>query len=243
MKLEIPHVTICSVEPVERRLWKTITAPTEDQPHMGNNRIEYVLKAADKKNGWSILKVFDGVQFPAQYNLGEGADKPASPPIQVRARDIANWLVEQWQETSLLLKFPRGIKIIGDDIPTAEELRELNQMSTQRMRAMVQMVDLAVNAGKPLDFVTKEYIDAANALGEVREWARADRRQKKACPNCRGVIDADALGCTHCGINLVNYYEEEFYTVDEIRAMDPAVADAAAAKIARKTRKAPVPKG
>lgn len=242
MKIDVNYVTICSVEPIERRKFKIITAPTEEEPHMNKRRTEFILKPMDKAKGWSTVKIYDGLQYPALYEIGQSADKPATQPISVRAMDTANTLVQEWQETSLKLKFPRGIKIIAGDIPTADELRVLNEMSTQRMRAMVQLVDLAVNAGNNLDFVTKEYIDAANALGEVREWARADRRQKKICPRCSGIVEAGALGCIHCGIDFGQFYEDEGYTAEEIKSQDPSAFEALARKKARLARKGTAPK-
>lgn len=237
MKLEIPYVTICSVDPKEHREFKIITAPTEQRPNMTAGRTEFILPPMDKKKGWSSVKIYDGVQFPSLYELGQSADRPAVQAVPVRAHDTANYLVGKWQETSLKVKFPRGIMIIDGDEPTADELRKLNEMATQRMRAMVQLVDLAVNAGNNLDFVTREHIDAANALGEVKEWARADRRQKKICPRCNGIVEAAALGCIHCAVDFGTFYEDEGYTPEEIKGIDP---DVATAMVAKKTRLARV---
>jgi hypothetical protein len=243
MKLEVGHVTICSVEPKEFEHYDIMTAPTEQEPNMNGRRTRFYLPAMDKKKGWSVVKIYDGVRYPALYEIGQGADKPATRPIPIPAMDTANKLVKEWQETTLKLKFPRGIMIIKGDMPDADELKILNEMSTQRMRAMVQNVDLAVNAGNNLDFVTKEYIDAANALGEVREWARADRRQKKICPRCQGIVEAGALGCIHCGIDFGTYYEEDGYSLEEVKVMDPDVHAAMAAKKARLAKRAGATKG
>lgn len=243
MKIEVNHVTICSVDSVEHRKWKIMTAPTDQEPNMTKRRTEFILPAADKKDGYAICRVYDGVAFPALYDLGSSADRPGTQPKPINAYDTAQHLVSEWQEKSLKVKAPRGIMIIKGDTPTDEELSILNGMATARMRALVQMVDLAVNAGNNLDFVTKEHLDAANALGEVREWARADRRQKKVCPRCQGIIEAAALGCTHCGIDLGEFYDSEGYTAQEIQALDPAVYEATIAKKARMTRRANAVKG
>jgi hypothetical protein len=237
MKLEVPHVTICSVEPIERHEFKIMTAPTEQNPTMNAMRTEFILLPADPKKGWSICKVYDGVQFASRYDLGSAPDKPQAPPTTVLARDTANWLVNKWQERSLNLKFPRGVMIIEGDVPTAEELRTLNTMATQRMRAMVQAVDLAVNAGNNLDFVTKEHVDAANVLGEVREWAREERRQKKICPRCAGIVEAAAIACINCGADFGEFYEEQGYLPEEIKALDQYAYDALVAKKTRLSRK------
>lgn len=242
MKIELGHVTICSVEPKSFEHFDIISVPTEEEPNSGM-RTRFFLPEMDKKKGWSIAKIYDGVRYPALYEIGQTADRPGTRPIPIRAMDTANKLVDLWRETSLKLKFPRGIMVIKGDVPEADELKILNEMSTQRMRAMVQNVDLAVNAGNNLDFVTKEYIDAANALGEVREWARADRRQKKICPRCSGIVEAGATGCIHCGIDFGDYYEAEGYSPDEIKAMDPDVHTAMAAKKARLARVKPIAKG
>lgn len=242
MKIEIGHVTICSVEPKSFELFDIISAPTEEEPSPGM-RTRFYLPAMDKKKGWSIAKIYDGVRYPALYEIGQTADRPGTRPIPIRAMDTANKLVNEWRETSLKLKFPRGIMIIKGDVPEADELKILNEMSTQRMRAMVQNVDLAVNAGNNLDFVTKEYIDAANALGEVREWARADRRQKKVCPRCQGIVEAGALGCIHCGIDFGDYYDADGYELAEVKVMDPDVHAAMASKKARLAKRAVPVKG
>lgn len=242
MKIELGHVTICSVEPKSFEHFDIISAPTEEE-HNPGLRTRFFLPEMDKKKGWSITKIYDAVRYPALYEIGQTADRPGTRPIPIRAMDTANKLVDLWRETSLKLKFPRGIMVIKGDVPEADELKSLNEMSTQRMRAMVQNVDLAVNAGNNLDFVTKEYIDAANALGEVREWARADRRQKKVCPRCQGIVEAGALGCIHCGIDFGTYYEEDGYTLDEVKVMDPDVHAAMAAKKARIAQRAAPVKG
>ena len=228
MTAQIPFVTICSVEnkPFYKRLM--LVAPTDEKPQPTGRATEYRIEGATDKNPYTLLRVYDGVSFPTRYDQTNNGTNPPAPPQPESALSIAGSLLDEWKGAGLHSRnLPRGIEIIQGDIPTQEELNMLNDRKWSRMRTLVMAADQRLAAGQSHDTLTREDVEAALALGEVRQWADPEKyMKKKRCPNCGNIINADAIGCSSCGKHLPDFYEEMGYSDAEIEQVDPAVMKA-----------------
>ncbi len=227
------EMRICSVYPVRKaakRRHATIVARplnangTAPFPtHALTCDTEYVLEAAPR-DGYSVLAVFDAMQPTigwSQDGPKENTFTPGHIPVDV----VANDLVNSWASQTIVSKdgYKPGIGIIAGELPTEAELNHLREQQRAFFEFLVQDANDKHLLGEMKNITNIHRHSAHWLLGEAAQqlpwYPKMEQRSVKDCPRCAKQILANALGCEHCSLDLVGWYERYTHLTP-----DPAVA-------------------
>lgn len=228
-------VTLCSIEN-ERftKMQSHLRGFTDEYFNRDPNRhwtsrgrTLYVLEPADPKLKWSTLRVYDAYEMahnPDKGASGENDPEPLKEQYWKSAGDIAQELVKVWGEVVPGQLGARGVGLISGDMPTNVELKSLADKQALYHDRLIMEADAFVSEGLNRN-VAEKHQRAARARGVVRAW-QIQSGDMKTCPNCGEAVYATALGCKSCGTIFMDWYEAQYYSIPQVRIMDPRVADA-----------------
>ncbi len=225
------EMRICSVYPVRKtaiRRHSTIKRLAHNKPDGSpayglTCDTEYVIEAAPR-DGYSILAVFDALQAMTGWSQDGPKENTLSPghiPVDV----VANDLVNTWAAQTIASKdgYKPGIGIIAGELPTEEELAKLREQQRAFFEFLVQCAN-DMHIGQESKNITNIHRHSAHwLLGEAAQqlpwYPKMEQRSVKNCPRCARQILSAALGCEHCSLDLIAWYERFTHLTP-----DPAVA-------------------
>jgi len=228
---ERTEIRICSVYPVR----KTATRKHANISKLPFNKPDgtpayglscdtvYAIEAAPR-DGYSLLAVFDALQPQigwSQDGPRENTMIPGHIPVQI----VANDLVNTWASQTIASKegYKPGIGQIAGQLPTEAELSALREQQRAFFEHLIQDANDKFLRGETKNITNIHRHSAHWLLGEAAQqlpwYPKMEQRSVKDCPRCAKQILAAALGCEHCSLDLVGWYERYTHLQP-----DPAVA-------------------
>lgn len=199
---ETSEIRICSVYPVEKRAVRR-----------HNRYTEYVLHAAPR-DGYALCAVFNTFELISQYQetpIGlEQTIIPGHIPVQV----VATCLISEWSSQTIASKagYGPGIGQIAGETPKPEELNYLREKQRKFFEYLVQDGNDKFLLGQTRDITNIHRHSAHWLLGEAAQqlpwYPKMEQRSVKNCPRCAKQILAAALGCEHCSLDLIEWYDK-----------------------------------
>ncbi len=215
------EMRICSVYPVRKtakRRHATIMARplnrngTAPFPTHGLTcDTEYVIEAAPR-DGYSVLAVFDALQ-PITGWSQDGPKENTFVPGHIPVDVVANDLVNEWASQTIASKegYKPGIGLISGELPTDLELVKLREQQRAFFEFLVQDANDKFLLGETKNITNIHRHSAHWLLGEAAQqlpwYPKMEQRSVKDCPRCAKQILSAALGCEHCSLDLVGWYE------------------------------------
>lgn len=217
-------ITICSVYPVRKeaeRRHATLRPLNNGTGKYGLTcTTVYALEAAPRES-YATLTVFDAltpITGWSEMGSKENTLTPGHIPVQVVADDLAN----TWSAQTIASKdgYKPGIGQIAGDVPTEAELAHLRAQQAAFFRFMVDDGNDKLLRGETKN-ITNIHRNAAHwLLGEgARQLAwypQNEQREVKDCPRCSRQILATALGCEHCSLDLVGWYDRYTHLTPDV---------------------------
>lgn len=171
----------------------------------------YIIEAAPR-DGYSVLAVFDALQPMTGWSQDgpkENTITPGHIPVDVVASDLVN----SWASQTIVSKdgYKPGIGIIAGELPTEAELAKLREQQRAFFEFLVQDANDKFLLGETKNITNIHRNAAGWLLGDAAQqlawFPKMEHRQVKDCPRCAKQILSAALGCEHCSLDLVGWYE------------------------------------
>lgn len=186
----------------------------------------YILPPADPKTKFSVLKIYPAIEIaadPRQSPTGDEKDHDhLRREVVISPYQIAQALLHRWADAIPGSPGSRGIAIIGDEVPTADEVRVMNtnlKLYCERKVAQAQDFYTSGNA----QFIGPVHQECAKLIGAVYDWVTS-KELNKYCPSCGGICKKSAMNCPSCGTDFEKYYlEVEAYSMHQLKSQDPDV--------------------
>lgn len=219
------EIRICSVYPVTRKA--TRRHSTNIQRPDGSWGVTcdttYEITGA-KRDSYSLLACFDALALMTGWS-SDGPRENTLTPGHIPVEVVANDLVNTWSAHTIAAKEGHGpgIGIIAGEIPTDLELANLRERQRAFFEWLIQDGNDKYLRGETKN-ITNIHRSAAHwilgAAAEQLPWyPKMEQRQVKDCPRCAKQILAAALGCEHCSLDLIDWYEKYTHLTP-----DPAVS-------------------
>lgn len=215
------ELRICSVYPVRmaaRRRHATIIERPKNRDgstpyptHGLTCDTEYALEAAPR-DGYSVLAVFDALQPMTGWSQ-DGPKENTLTPGHIPVDVVANDLVNAWSSQTIVSKhgYKPGIGLIAGELPTEAELARLREQQRAFFEFLVQDANDKHLLGETKNITNIHRSSAHWLLGEAAQqlawYPKMEQRSVKDCPRCAKQILSAALGCEHCSLDLVGWYE------------------------------------
>ncbi len=205
---------ICSVYPMAKRATRrhSTTSRRPDGKFAVSCDTVYTIPAAPR-DSYSILAVYDAMT-PIVGWSSDGPSQNTITPGHIPVRVVAEDLVQEWAGQTIASKEGHGpgIGIVAGDIPTPDELAYLRERHRSFCEWLVHDGNDKLLQGKTGNITNIHRLGAFWLLGEAAQqlswYPKMDQRQVKDCPRCAKQILAAALGCEHCSLDLINWYEQ-----------------------------------
>lgn len=208
------EIRICSVYPATKKA--TRRHSTNIQRPDGSWGVTcdttYEINAA-ARDSYSLLACFDAMALMTGWSADGPKENTLTPghiPVEIVATDLVN----TWSAHTIAAKEGHGpgIGIIAGELPTAQELAHLRERQRQFFEWLVQDGHDKYLRGETKNITNIHRAAAHWLLGEAAQqlpwYPKMEQRQVKDCPRCAKQILAAALGCEHCSLDLIDWYEK-----------------------------------
>lgn len=172
----------------------------------------YQIPAAPR-DSYAILACFDAMALMTGWSP-DGPKENTLTPGHIPVEVVSNDLVNTWSAHTIAAQDGHGpgIGIIAGELPTDAELAHLRERQRAFFEWLIQDGNDKFLRGETKN-ITNIHRQAAHwILGEAAQqlpwYPKMERRIVKDCPRCAKQILAAALGCEHCSLDLIDWYEK-----------------------------------
>lgn len=213
-------VNIASVYPGRKRKELQLGSPEQ----MYGFRVFELAPA--ERGKYSLLAVPGGYKWLRDFTgIGEDSPTPGMMPVWQDCRVVADSLVRLWTGHSVADHGRPGIAMmdLGEKTPGATLLARLEAQQTVLARNLVTQANDHHTVGNARNITDTHRLMAEWLYGTGAQklpwFPKAVFEDLKRCPKCAKEILARALGCEHCGCELLEFYAKYKIAMDD----DPAV--------------------
>ncbi len=208
-------------------------SPFELKKEMSLGHCQYLFKIPPQPRGkYHILEVADTFTLIRMdfQSLSDTNPDPPLGPAPVKAAILANSLVAEWSR-KIAQQGETGVRVMPQDmVEGSDQFKAFLAGMTSGVRSLAEWAIRA--AGDMYGQNKSQFISDAFhrtlalwLMGEdgarAIPWYNAQAvNELKKCLKCSNSINATARGCTHCGVDLIEY----FVKYDFAEADDPFIA-------------------